>query len=305
MKGMFYDQELQKQFDQDGYVIIDLLQTEQVEHLIKQYFDLESTRGGNRKEYDIQFDEDKDREITYEFTFIDSNVDYKKTVFQKVVEEFQPLIDKVLVNYKPIIANYIHKTSQKGEVPMHQNWAFVDEWKYTSISVWCPLVDSYKENGALQVIPGSHKRFAPVRGPLIPWELEHLKNELVENHMIPMEIKAGQAVILDDSIIHYSAPNMTDGLRLAIQLIMTPPGVPSIHFHKTEDNGKEVVKMYEVDHEFYMQFHPWLKPKEQKLIKTLPYKKVDIDYPKFLKMMKKKAIHEKNFLELALDKIYS
>ncbi len=300
---MFHDSELQKQFDRDGYVIIDLLNSEQVKYFIDQYFSLESTRGGNRKEYDIQFDSDKDKEITYEFTFIDSNIDYKKTVFRKVVEIFKPLIDKYLVDYQPIIANFIHKTSYKGEVPMHQNWAFVDEWKYTSISVWCPLVDSFKENGALQIVPGSHKRFAPVRGPLIPWELEHLKKELVENHMVPMEIKAGQAVILDDSVVHYSAPNMTDGLRLAIQLIMIPPNTPTIHYHMTDENGDKVIKVFEVDQEFYMQFHPWLKPKDQKLIKTIPYKKMEIDYPKFLKMMKKKAIHNKNFIELALDKL--
>ena len=299
---MFYDTEMQRKFDRDGYVIIDLLSPDQVKYYIDQYFELESTRGGNRKEYDIQFEKDKEKEITYEFTFIDSNVDYKKTVFRKVSEQFKPLIDKYLVDYQPIIANYIHKTSHKGEVPMHQNWAFVDEWKYTSVSIWCPLVDSYKENGALQVVPGSHKRFAPVRGPLIPWELEHLKNELVAHDMIPMEIKAGQAVILDDSIIHYSAPNMTDGLRLAIQLIMIPPGVPSIHYHMTEENGKKIIKMYEVDQEFYMQFHPWLKPKEQKLISSFPYKKVEIDYPKFKRMMKRKAIHEpRNLIEKILE----
>lgn len=296
MKGMFYDLELQKKFDKDGYVIIDLLDPEQVQSFIRQYYDLESMRGGMRKEYDVQFDDQK--EITYEFTFIDSNIDYKKTVFNKVVETFKPLVDKYLIDYQPIIANYIHKTSQKGEVPMHQNWAFVDEWKHTSISVWCPLVDSNEQNGTLQVVPGSHKRFAPVRGPLIPWELEHLKKEIIEEYMVPMNLKAGQALILDDSIIHYSAPNMTDGLRLAIQLIMIPPGTPSIHYHMTEENGKKLVKVYEVDHEFYMQFHPWLKPKEQKLVKTLGYKKEKIDFSKFRKMMKRKAIHEhKNFIE--------
>lgn len=300
MKGMFYDPELQKKFDKDGYVIIDLLQPEQVLYFIQQYNDLESIRGGIRKEHDVQFDEQK--EITYEFTFIDSNVDYKRIVFDKVVETFKPLVDQYLVNYHPIIANFIHKTSQKGEVPMHQNWAFVDEWKYTSISVWCPLVDSNELNGTLQVVPGSHKRFAPVRGPLIPWELEHLKEDIIQNDMIPFKLKAGQAAIIDDSIIHYSASNHTDGLRLAIQLIMTPPNVPSIHYHMTEENGKKMIKVYEVDHDFYMEFHPWLKPKEQKLVKTLPYKKLDIDYPTFKKMMNKKAIHEpKNLLNRIFD----
>jgi len=303
MKGMFYDPKLQEQFDKEGYVIIDLLSGQQVEELKQQYFDLEAIRGGMRKEYDVQFEDQK--EITYEFTFIDSNINYKQLVYDKVTEVFVPLINKFLVNYQPIIANYIHKSSHKGEVPMHQNWAFVDEWKYTSISVWCPLVDSNEKNGTLQVVPGSHKRFAPVRGPLIPWELEHLKEEIISHDMLPFRIKAGQAAIIDDSIIHYSAPNQTEGLRLAIQLIMIPPGTPSIHYHMTQENDKQVIKVYEVDREFYMAFHPWLKPKEQKLIKTLPYKKINIDYPTFKKMMNRKAIHDRNSIFDKVAELFS
>jgi hypothetical protein len=81
---------------------------------------------------------------------------------------------------------------------------------------------------------------------------------------------------------------------------MIPPNTSSIHYHMTKVDDKEVVNVYEVDREFYMAFHPWLKPKEQKLIKTLPYKKVNIDYPTFKKMMNKKAIHDRNSI---LDKV--
>ena len=294
MKGMFLSEEMQKKFDKDGYVIINLLDTGQVEALKKDYFDLESCKGGLREEYDVKFDEEK--EITYDFTFIDSNIEYKKMVFDKIAPVFEPLVAEYLKDYKPIIANFIHKSSHKGEVPMHQNWAFVDECKYTSVSIWCPLVDSNEKNGTLQVVPGSHKRFAPVRGPLIPWELEHLKNEIITDHMVPMNIRAGQAVILDDSIVHYSAPNETDGLRLAIQLIMIPGSTSSIHYHMVSDSDPPEINVYEVDRDFYMGFHPWLKPKDQKLLKTIPYKKQEIDFNKFEKMLKGKAIDQKGNL---------
>lgn len=298
MKGMFHDNNLQEQFERDGYVVIDLLNHQQVEFLKQKYFDLEPIRGGMRKEYDVKFEEQK--EITYDFTFIDSNIEYKKVVFDEISTVFMPLINQFLINYKPIIANYIHKSSQKGEVPLHQNWAFVDEWKYTSVSIWCPLVDSNVENGTLQVVPGSHKRFTPVRGPLIPWELEKMKDEIITDFMVPMNIKAGQAVILDDSIIHYSAPNKTTGLRLAIQLIMIPPGSDSIHYYMDNDDDKPAIKVYQVDRDFFMAFHPWLKPKNQILLKTIPYKKEPIDRKKFEKLLRGKAIDQKKGL---LEKI--
>lgn len=298
MKGMFLDEKLQSKFERDGYVIIDLLNHEQVAALKQTYFDLEDIRGGMRKEYDVQFEEQK--EITYDFTFIDSNIEYKKVVFDKITEVFLPLVNNYLNDYQPIIANFIHKSADKGEVPLHQNWAFVDEWKYTSVSVWCPLVDSNEANGTLQVVPGSHKRFAPVRGPLIPWELEGLKEDIINDFMVPMNIRAGQAVILDDSIVHYSAPNRTDGLRLAIQLIMIPPGVPSVHYYMDNEGSKPAVKVFEVDRDFYMAFHPWLKPKDQKLIKTLPYKREIYSRARFEKELKGKAIDQKKNI---LDKL--
>jgi hypothetical protein len=303
MKGMFLDKSLQDQFERDGYVIIDLLHPDQVAQLKQTYFDLEKVRGGMRKEYDVQFDEQK--EITYDFTFIDSNIEYKQIVFDKITEVFLPLVNAYLNDYQPIIANFIHKSKDKGEVPLHQNWAFVDEWKYTSVSVWCPLVDSNEANGTLQVVPGSHKRFAPIRGPLIPWELEGLKDDIINDFMVPMNIKAGQAVILDDSIVHYSAPNRTDGLRLAIQLIMIPPGVPSIHYYMDNTTEKPSIKVFEVDKDFYMAFHPWLKPKDQKLVKTLPYKREVYTRARFEKELRSKAIDQRKNIIKRLEALFN
>jgi ectoine hydroxylase-related dioxygenase (phytanoyl-CoA dioxygenase family) len=92
--------------------------------------------------------------------------------------------------------------------------AFADERKYSTVSIWCPLVDSFEENGTLQVVPGSHKRFGEVRGPMIPWELENIKHEIIKDYLVPLNIKAGNAIVLDDSIVHYSAINKTNDLRL-------------------------------------------------------------------------------------------
>jgi ectoine hydroxylase-related dioxygenase (phytanoyl-CoA dioxygenase family) len=296
MKNMFRDQQLQEEFEKNGYVIVPLLTAQEIQQMKDAYFGLEDIKGGLRKEYDVTFD--TEHEITYDFTFTDANVNYKKAVFEKITEVFMPIADKYLNNYKPIIANFINKNPHKGEVPLHQNWAFVDEHKYTSVSIWCPLVDSSIENGTLQVVPGSHKRFAPVRGPLVPWELEGMKQTIINEYLVPMNVKAGQAVILDDSLIHYSALNNTEGLRLAIQLILIPGITHSIHYHMDSTGDKPIVRVYKADKDFYMEFHPWMKPKGVEELRTFEYKPFTIDPPQFDRMLHGRAIDQpKSILE--------
>lgn len=258
MRKVLNDPTLETQFQRDGYVKVPFLDAETVAKLKQAFFDSLPESGGKLGPEDENFNTDS--LITYDFTFIDRNVDYKKKVFQIISEEFAPQVRKYLADYRPIIANFIRKKEAGGEVPLHQNWAFADEQKCTTVSIWCPLVDSTVENGTLQLVPGSHKRFGEHRGPMIRWELEDIKQQIIDHHLVPIEAKAGEAVILDDSIVHYSAINKTPGLRLTIQLILLPSEEPSIHYHLDHSKANKKVEIFEVDHEFYMAFNPWKKP---------------------------------------------
>lgn len=221
-------------------------------------------------------------EITYDFTFIDRNPAYKRLVFDTLADALDAPQSRLLDDYRPIIANFIRKKPGGGEVPLHQNWAFVDERRCTSVSIWCPLVDSNADNGTLQFVDGSHKRFAEVRGPMVPWELNAIQRQIIAEQLTPAQnIQAGQAVVLDDSIVHYSNINRTDGLRLAIQLILVPREEPTIHFHMNPQHSPDRVEKLEVDVDFFMAFHPWKKPENFKLLDTLPFQPRQLDIEEF------------------------
>jgi len=219
------------------------------------------------------------------------------------VKEFEQEYSKVLDNYKPIIANFIRKKTDGGEVPLHQNWAFVEETKYTSVSIWCPLVDSTVENGTLQVVPGSHKRFGLQRGPKVPWELEGIKNEIINDYLIPLETKAGDCVILDDSIVHYTAINKTPGLRLTIQLILIPADTYSVHYDLKSSNDSEV-SVLEVDHDFYMKFNPWMEPGNVKTIRKEKFEFKPMSTVEFEARMKEPKIDEATGLFAKIKKLF-
>ncbi|MCS6819276.1 MAG: phytanoyl-CoA dioxygenase family protein [Chitinophagales bacterium] len=258
MRKVFRDEALEQEFQRHGFVTVDLISLDVVENLKQKFFETLQLSAGQIKAAELNYDIS---EITYDFSFIDKNPEYKRKVFEVLTKELKTYADKYLDNYRIIIANYIRKTPERGgEVPLHQNWAFADELKCCTVSIWIPLIDSTIENGTLQVVPGSHKRFGRFRGPLVPWELEGIKQQIIDKYLVPLETPAGKAVILDDSIVHYSAPNKTSTLRLAIQLICIPEEFPSIHYHKNASLPENVIEVLEVDEEFYIHFNPWKKP---------------------------------------------
>ena len=284
MRNVFIDKKLEKEFQENGFVRVPFLNKEKVDYLKNTFFELVKESGGINVPGEVLGD--VNYEVTYDFTFIDKNIDYKKKTFRKINEVFEPIYKEILDNYKPIIGNFIRKKKDAGEVPLHQNWAFADEEKCSTVSIWVPLVDSNVENGTLQVVPKSHKRFGKTRGPIVPWELEEIKGNIIENHLVPLETKAGDAVILDDSIVHYSAINKTEGLRLTIQLILIPNEFPSIHYHMNPSISNEKIEVLEVDHEFYMNFNPWKLPEGEKRIKEVGFNEKPISEKDFIKRIK-------------------
>lgn len=274
LRSVFRDDILEQDFQKNGYTKISFLNDNEIALLKQAYFDsLPNSKGAVDAEIKDQ--------ITYDFTFIDKNIAYKEEVFELITNVFNKQVAAYLNNYKPIIANFIRKKSDGGEVPLHQNWAFVDETKCTSVSIWCPLVDSNEANGTLQIVPGSHKRYGQVRGPMIPWELDNIKQDIITNDLVPMNIKAGEAIVLDDSVVHYSNINQTDGLRLAIQLILIPEEFASIHYHLNPQKNKTKVQVLEVDKNFYMQFNPWKEAENIKVQQSFNHQTKYLSYKEF------------------------
>lgn len=290
MRTVFNDPTLENDFRKNGFVRVPFISAREVEELKQLFFEILPQSGGQITSGETGVADS--HAITYDFTFIDKNPEYKRRVFDVITRYFGPHMETLLANYKPIIANYIRKQTATGEVPLHQNWAFADEKKCSTVSIWCPLVDSTVQNGTLQVVPGSHKRFGMHRGPMVPWELNEIKKDIIDRYLVPLETKAGDCVVLDDSIVHYSALNTTNDLRLAIQLICVPVGFPSIHYHMDPSASMERIDVLETDVDFYMQFNPWKKPEGVRTLQSIHYKHRYIDTAEFDRRLKAPGFDE-------------
>lgn len=243
MKKIFNQPELDNTFDKKGYVTVKLLNEVQVNELkvIAQKLMLTSSGVG------------KNVEANYDLSFFRQGKEVKQLIFDELWDFFQQPVSKFLPDYEPLIINMFNKKPGTGEVPIHQNWTFVDEDKYTSVSVWIPLCDVSKKNGTLEVVPGTHKSISKYRSPSIPWVFRGLEQELKQHYMVPLELQIGQVGIIDDSLIHYSDDNHSDKDRPTIQLILKPKNAKAIHYLGNDANLNQV-EVYEVDAPFFMSF---------------------------------------------------
>jgi hypothetical protein len=247
-RKIFNNPQLQKEFDRNGFVVINLFSNNEIKDFVKLYDMLEGAKGTANT-----------NKNTYELSFFEKDVASKKNKFNAIYDFIKPFIDKHLDNYSPIIINLFNKEHGTGEVPVHQNWTFVDEKKYTSVSVWCPLQPVSHENGTLEVVPGSHKVISDYRGPSIPWVFDELNEIMKTKYMVPLNLQPGEVAVIDDSVIHYSAINNTPIQRKAIQLILKPAEVSTIHCFKDSPEDA-TVNIIEVEDDYFFDFNMWEKP---------------------------------------------
>ncbi len=264
-KKIFVDNSLESAFNEKGYVTLDLLSPDQLEILFSLLNEIKEV---DKREVVIKSD--------YELSFFNKDVAYKKMVLDKIYRFFKPHLDKVLDDYEPLIINLFNKKPNSGEVPVHQNWTFVDEEKFTSVSVWIPLCDVTRENGTMEVVPNTHNTLTRYRSPSIPWVFKGLENKIKKKYMHPINLKLGQVAIIDDALLHYTSENNTAKDRETIQLIMKPKEAIPIHYYCENVKRKSLV-VYKVDADFFMSFNMNERPKGVEAIglKNFQYKKLN------------------------------
>ena len=115
----------------------------------------------------------------------------------------------------------IRKPPGGRAAPWHQDHAYWQpEFDYCALGVWLPMHDVTVEMGAMQFIPGSHKR-----GLMRHHHAEQPEHNLLEvdepfdaASAVPCPLKAGGATFHHSETLHYTAPNATAAPRLAFPM---------------------------------------------------------------------------------------
>ena len=156
MRKIFCDENNEKQFREDGYVVFDLLDADAIADLLSFY----ATAFPTRREV-VPYA----RELPYYISIFDRDASHKREVDERISSYVARDIDAQLENYEVFYSNFMIKFPGDGQIEAHQDFNFVDESHDTAFNLWCPLVDTDSQNGGLYVIAGSHNIFLTQRGP--------------------------------------------------------------------------------------------------------------------------------------------
>lgn len=244
MRRVLNDDEQQREFIKKGYVRVPMLSTEEVNYVLDEMSRLRPDDGFNPDGTGIY-------KNTFHCSFLDLNVPFKREVHNLVQKVFVPYVEKYLAGYHIMNANFYVKPPHQGDFRVHQNWPIMEDLNDTSVTIWCPLQDTYRENGTLQVVEGSHKIVPHVEGPAAPEYFYDIRDVLFEKWLKPIDVKAGEGIIFDDGLIHWTARNDSDAPRIALQILCTPKETVPVYYY-FDPEYPDRFEVIEVDPEFFI-----------------------------------------------------
>ena len=259
MSSVFRDPLLQQQFDKQGYVLVSSL-----------------INGGDIEELKGLFTKFREEcNSNFHTTHFSTNVEYKKQVHDVIASVVGLKASPLLNDFIPLFGNFMIKNPDpENFMPLHADWTYVDESKFSSVAIWVPLVNVDAENGCFGVIEGSHQVTNIIRGPMLKQSTLQWDKEWEQRlgKLIPM--KAGDAIIYNHRLLHYSPPNRSELARPAINLSLVPKGVPWLHYCKPE--GADEIEVYGVtDTGFYIHYNNFQRPETGKLLAKLPNETIE------------------------------
>lgn len=133
--------------------------------------------------------------------------------------------DDLLLKFNAI---FLKPARTGSATPWHQDNGLWRDSESHPLNIWIAIDPATRENGCLQVIPGSHRQ--PIHSHLLYPDSLHgeLPREEVERAKLTqgvehIELEPGSALVWHSNLYHYSPPNPSEQSRIGIAGVFTTP----------------------------------------------------------------------------------
>ena len=193
-----------KQYNDNGYVApIDILSTEEA-FKARQEIEL----------IEKEIPSEIDKSGRYNVHLISPELD--KIVHNlKILDAVESIIGKNILVCSTTL--FIKNPNQTGYVSYHQDAKYIGLEPHNWVTAWVAITDSYEENGCMRMWPGSHIEIRDHNQKFDKGNLltrgQTVEN-VPENEVKSVELKAGQMSLHHPRIVHGSGINKSDDRRI-------------------------------------------------------------------------------------------
>lgn len=245
MRQIFKDPLIESQFQEQGFYRFQLLDENEL---------AEARR--------IFEENDPQLESNFYASINSKDFDYRRAVHDQLKLLLNEKLLAYFIDYRSIAYTFICKRPKAEDTIIHphaDDTHILEEDVMETVNVFCPLIDTVEANGALSVLPGSHKLPYSWRGFGMPFDYEPYWN-LYRKHGVRSDLRAGEALFYHDRIIHWSGPNLTDEIRPVIVTGFMPSEATPVICYQHGDPSNHKVELFKVDDDFWFTFDPNTKP---------------------------------------------
>lgn len=237
MRQVFQDDILQKHFEENGYCIVQALTADDIKQLEQIYY-------ANKV----------DEQPSIELSIKNKDLTVSRRIEDLTAAIVAHRLSSYLLDYKMIYSGFVTKIPGRHNMSkLHQDPTFVDEAVMKAVNVWCPLVDVDDKNGAIWIVKHSNKFFPGYRGYTVnQFDYSDVFEEVMNRFGTLVKMKAGEVLVYDTSLFHYSRHNTTDKIRIACATIMIPAEATPIYYHHNRELS--TLDVYEIDKDFLLQY---------------------------------------------------
>lgn len=209
MRNSFKDPDLQRQFAEQGYVILPLLTTEEAAHYrARAVACMPATPTIN------------DPQDALYFTEFDAERREAGGALAKEMAEER--IEALLDDYAVFGGSIAAKVPGSGPLTMHQHQPMTSNQFEPALHLWLTLDEVGEDNGALRVVPGSQQILRHIQSfSELPFFTSFYR-EMEERFAVTLPMRAGEAILFERSLVHGSAANTSERPSLRVLSTVLP-----------------------------------------------------------------------------------
>jgi len=237
-ESIFTDPGRQRDFDRDGYMVVRLLSSERAATLAAE---LPAIRPA------LDFTPNTSTlDHAYHVSLLDPDIAYRQAAWRFAQEALREPLGHVLTGYRLLTGGLLVKPAGAAPLSMHRDWTMLPDIDQVALNVWCPLIDVDESNGALALLPGSHRLVPNIEAAHVrPFFADY--GDLLTDLSVSLPLRAGEAVIFDYKTIHGSRANHMSRPRPAISSACIPQGARAVTYALDRAGGGTRFELFAMD----------------------------------------------------------